>query len=108
MHLQPAFSCIIKYVTHSANIAIQTFPLEYLFARYAVISSPGVPSRSTDTWNIYYLVRVVQSHTPTYPQADDTLPRTIWEVMHGRQAAPEPQKGKTVFVYDYSTVLIAG
>ena len=67
MNLQPAFSCIIKWVTHSANIAIKQFPLEYLFIRYAVIRSPGVLSRSTDTWNILYItwLAIVPSYTPT-------------------------------------------
>ena len=63
---------------HSANIAIEPFPLAYLFIRYAVISSPGILSRATDTWNIL---------------------GQYGELRLDVKAAPEPQEGKTVFVF---------
>ena len=99
MHLQRAFSCIIKCYWCYIFCEYCHRTLEYLFIRYAVISSPSILSRSTDTWDMHYLVRVV----PTIPYL-----RPYGKLRMDVKLAPESQEGKTVFVYDYSAVLIAG
>ena len=71
-----------KLITRQNSSQLRSCPLPFLFAMQLYVS---------------------QAFSPDLP-----IPRTIREVAHGRQAAPEPQKGKTVFVYYYSTVLIAG
>ena len=65
---------------------------------------------SPDTWNILYITWLELYRAIRQPIHKQTIPYLgqYGELRLDVKAAPEPQEGKTVFVYNYSAVLIAG